>query len=538
MVIDAKEKTALATSVGADERQSVQNNNNIIPTSDAEFNHPDENSSENLEEIYRQMRRMADPHYLHTVSMTELYQTSYESRPPIIGGLLYGGAYILAGAPKIGKSFLVAQIAYHVSTGKKLWDFDVHQGTVLYLALEDDYQRIQSRMFMMYGVEDSEKLHFATVANKIGNGLDEQLEYFMREHPDTKLIIIDTMQKIREAGGEAYSYASDYEIIGKLKQFADKHSICVLTVHHTRKQPAGDTFEMISGTTGLLGCADGSLLMQKKKRTALEATIDVVGRDQQDQILYLSMSKKWESQPVLGEDGEPLKTKTGKAVLKQSYSVLQDDFFEHMRTAGYTDVERGERGSSEEHLTVTQFKVMKEQERLSELQETKTEIQSEIAELQEAHAKESEKLDKTKERIQKQKLDLKRIDEIEAKPTLIGNKVTVDKDDFDMVITAAKKHITQEKKESTLQKALDAAHKLIAELKNTVADLTRKLAAATKELSEYKSVRNKLNAANVEQENERLRSRLRTYEDVISRNNLWSYFSRHRGKTPTKDEAR
>ena len=288
MVINEKEKTALATSVGADERQSVQNTNNIIPTCDTEINYPDENSSENLEEIYRQMRRMADPYYLHTVSMTELYQTSYKSRPPIIDGLLYGGAYILAGAPKIGKSFLVAQIAYHISTGKKLWDYEVHQGTVLYLALEDDYQRIQSRMFMMYGVEDSSNLYFATAANKIGNGLDEQLEFFMNEHPDTKLVIIDTMQKIREVGGEVYSYASDYEIIGKLKQFADKHSICVLTVHHTRKQPAGDTFEMISGTTGLLGCADGSLLMQKKKRTALEATIDVVGRDQQDQILYLS----------------------------------------------------------------------------------------------------------------------------------------------------------------------------------------------------------------------------------------------------------
>ena len=234
------------------------------------------------------MQRMASPYYLHTVSMTELYQTTYKSRPPIIDGLLYGGAYILAGAPKIGKSFLVAQIAYHVSTGEKLWDYDVHQGTVLYLALEDDYQRIQSRMFMMYGVEDSSNLYFATAANKIGNGLDEQLEFFINEHPDTKLIIIDTMQKIREVGGEAYSYASDYEIIGRLKQFADKHCICVLIVHHTRKQPAGDTFEMISGTTGLLGCADGSLLMQKKKRTALEATIDVVGRDQQDQILYLS----------------------------------------------------------------------------------------------------------------------------------------------------------------------------------------------------------------------------------------------------------
>ena len=289
MGIEAKEKTALATSVGADERQSFQTvYENSIPTSEPEINDQDELSEESFEEMCRKMQRIAAPYYLHTVSMTELYQTPYKGRPPIIDGLLYTGAYILAGAPKIGKSFLVAQIAYHVSTGEKLWEYDVHQGTVLYLALEDDFQRIQSRMFMMYGVEDASKLHFATAANKIGKGLDEQLENFMREHPDTKLIIIDTMQKIREIGGEAYSYASDYEIIGKLKQFADKHCICVLTVHHTRKQPAGDAFEMISGTTGLLGCADGALLMQKKKRTALEATIDVVGRDQQDQILYLT----------------------------------------------------------------------------------------------------------------------------------------------------------------------------------------------------------------------------------------------------------
>ena len=175
--------------------------------------------------MYRRIRCIADPNYLHTVSMTELYQTTYKSRPPIIDGLLYSGAYILAGAPKIGKSFLVAQLAYHVSTGQKLWEYEVHQGTVLYLALEDDFQRIQSRMFMMYGVEDTGNLHFATAANKVGNGLDEQLANFMREHPDTKLIIIDTKQKIREAGGEAYSYASDYEIIGKLKRFADRHSI-------------------------------------------------------------------------------------------------------------------------------------------------------------------------------------------------------------------------------------------------------------------------------------------------------------------------
>lgn len=260
---------------------------------------------ETLEEMYRKMQRMADPRYLHTLTMTEPFQTSYKSRPPIIENLLHSG--LLAGAPKIGESFLVAQIAYHVSTGQELWGCKVHQGTVLYLALEDDFQRIQNRMFMMYGVNDTPNLHFATAAGKIGNGLDEQLENFMREHPDTKLIIIDTMQKIREVGGEAYSYASDYEIIGKLKQFADKHCICVLTVHHTRKQPAGDAFEMISGTTGLLGCADGSLLMQKKKRTALEATIDIVGRDQQDQILYLKKDPETQIWNLERMETEPYK---------------------------------------------------------------------------------------------------------------------------------------------------------------------------------------------------------------------------------------
>ena len=106
---------------------------------------------------------------------------------------------------------MVAQIAYHVSTGQDLWGYKVHQGTVLYLALEDDFQRIQSRMFMMYGVEDTPNLHFATTAGKIGNGLDEQLENFIREHSDTNLIIIDTMQKIREAEDAAARKVAEAE---------------------------------------------------------------------------------------------------------------------------------------------------------------------------------------------------------------------------------------------------------------------------------------------------------------------------------------
>ena len=99
-------------------------------------------------------------------------------------------------------------------------------------------------------------------------------------------------------------------------------------------------------------------------------------------VMQVSMSKKWASKPVQDEaTGEPLKTAKGKPVLKKSYSVLQDDFFQYMREAGYADIERGERGSSEEHLTVTQFKMEREQARLAELQTEKSEVQAEIGQL-------------------------------------------------------------------------------------------------------------------------------------------------------------
>lgn len=93
---------------------------------------------------------------------------------------------------------------------------------------------------------------------------------------------------MREVGGDNYSYANDYEIINRIKKFTDCHGICVLLVHHTRKQTADDKFDMISGTTGLLGAADGGFVLQKEKRTSNVATIEVSGRDQQDQKIYLN----------------------------------------------------------------------------------------------------------------------------------------------------------------------------------------------------------------------------------------------------------
>ena len=289
MVNEQEKTTVPIPSVGADGEQPILNNSTgIITTDSPEINSQFSEPEENFEDIQRQLDRMMNPAYLHTVTLNELYETTYPSRPPIIDGLLYPGTYLFAGAPKVGKSFLVAQIAYHISMGLPLWDYPVNQCTALYLALEDDYRRLQERMFRMFGVDSTENLHFATVAKQIGKGLEDQMELFLLEHPNTRLIIIDTMQKVRELGGEGNLYASDYDIIGKMKQFSDKHGICLLLVHHTRKQPAADKFDMISGSTGLLGCADGAFLLQKDQRTGITATLEVTGRDQPAQRIYLN----------------------------------------------------------------------------------------------------------------------------------------------------------------------------------------------------------------------------------------------------------
>ena len=274
--------TAPVLSVGADREQpNTKNHKEIIANETAQINlqaaqNPEKSRSGGLQ----------------TVSMTELYDTVYPPRTPVVDRFLYGGTYLFVGAPKVGKSFFMGQLAYHVAMGLPLWDYPVRKGTVLYLALEDDYARLQRRLSGMFGVECADNLYFATQAKTLNEGLDRQLEEFLKEHTDARLIIIDTLQKVREVGGDRYSYSSDYEIVTKLKSFSDKYGICLLVVHHTRKLESEDSFDMISGTNGLLGAADGAFIMHKKKRTDNEAVLDIVGRDQPDQELTIEFDRE------------------------------------------------------------------------------------------------------------------------------------------------------------------------------------------------------------------------------------------------------
>lgn len=273
---EEKEMTAPNVSIGVDtEQSSIKQTTNSISNRDVNFN------------PFDKFFKKIDPSYMKTVTMQELYQDIYSKKPPVIEGLLYQGTYLFVGSPKIGKSFFMAQLAYHVSTGTPLWDYPVKKGTVLYLALEDDYRRLQERMYRMFGTDSTENLYFSVSSKPLGNGLTDQLSGFIREHPDTMLVIIDTLQKIREVDSDSYSYAKDYEIINQLKQFSDSWGICLLLVHHTRKQKSSDNFDMISGTNGLLGCADGAFMLYKETRTSNKATLEISGRDQQDQKIHL-----------------------------------------------------------------------------------------------------------------------------------------------------------------------------------------------------------------------------------------------------------
>ena len=318
-----EEKTTVPVSSAATDAEQPCNlfAESSIPENEKKVNPPSWYSKESYN-FMRDMTLQFLSEDITAFTMNELFDVSFPARPPVIEGLLYSGTYLFVGAPKVGKSFLMAQLAYHVSTGRALWNYPVRQGTVLYLALEDDHQRLQGRLFRMFGTEGAEKLFFSVEAKSMKDGLEKQLTNFIKDHRDTNLIIIDTLQKVRASGGDGYSYANDYEVINFLKQFADDNGICILLVHHTRKQMAEDRFDMISGTNGLLGAADGAFLLQKNRRTDAEATLEVTGRDQPDQKLYLKRDPErltWELEkaetelwkappdPILGAIAERLK---------------------------------------------------------------------------------------------------------------------------------------------------------------------------------------------------------------------------------------
>ena len=214
-----------------------------------------------------------------------LMDTRLEPTKFCIDTLLPQGITILGGAPKIGKSWWVLDLCVRIAKGENLWNMQTSKGTTLYLCLEDTLRRVQERLSLITDDVPSNAF-FATSAHTLAEGLCDEIRTFVKEHPDTVFVAIDTFQIVRNSGMDT-SYGNDYEEIRLMKRLADELNISLLLVHHLRKQGDSDPLNKLSGTTGIVGAVDSVFVLDKSKRNENIATLICTGRDIEHRQLEL-----------------------------------------------------------------------------------------------------------------------------------------------------------------------------------------------------------------------------------------------------------
>ena len=222
---------------------------------------------------------------LKIINADNLLYTTLSENEFIVDEILPVGLHIFCGAPKVGKSWLMLDLCIKVSKGEEIWNLKTNKCDVLYLALEDTYSRLQKRLFKLTDEIDA-NFHIAIESNKITNGLVMQLENAIKQYPNTRLVVIDTLQKVRKQSNDV-NYSADYGDISTLKAFADKNKLAIILVHHLRKQDDSDVFNKISGTAGIMGSSDTTFILEKKSRDDSVATLYVTGRDVEYQTFTL-----------------------------------------------------------------------------------------------------------------------------------------------------------------------------------------------------------------------------------------------------------
>ena len=248
------------------------------------------------------------------ITAAELFNKDLPEPIWMVPGVLPTGITLLAGRPKIGKSWLTLAIALGVANGTTVLGTTVQQQGVLYLALEDPESRLKKRLLALLDEDEPPKnLHFVTGWKRLHQGGLDDLDARLRADPTIRFVVIDTLAKVRRSskpGGNAY--LEDYEAIGELKAIADKHKVAIVCVLHLRKMHSADPFEMISGTTGLTGAADTNMVLMRP-RNSPDTVLYITGRDVEEQALAMKFTNgKWQ---VLGEADKIILTITKKKII-------------------------------------------------------------------------------------------------------------------------------------------------------------------------------------------------------------------------------
>jgi len=209
---------------------------------------------------------------LKLISSVEIMNTPMKKQRFIVDGMIYPGLHILSGDPKIGKSWMILDMCLDVANGEDFLGRKTERGQVVYMALEDTFVSLQSRLYELTD-EPSENLFFTLLANSIGSGLEDDLQECKKIFPDLRMVVIDTLQKVRNTIDA--KYGADYRELSVLKSIADQLGIAIVLVHHNRKAHDSNPNNLISGTNGIAGCADGLLVFT---RNGNDAKLHISGR--------------------------------------------------------------------------------------------------------------------------------------------------------------------------------------------------------------------------------------------------------------------
>ena len=234
--------------------------------------------------------------------------------------ILPEGLTLLAGKPKLGKSWLALSAALSIACGGvALGTQPVMRGDVLYLALEDNARRLQARTRRLLASMQSvpNGIDFALDWPRLGEGGLASLEEYLKAHPGVRLVVIDTWARVAPPSGEnrRSQYEGDYEALSPLKHLADTSHVSILVVHHLRKTGSTDVLDEITGSIGMTGAVDGTLIL-KRERGQAEATLFVTGRDiEREQQLAMSFDAITALWTVIGSAEEVGRTRARQEII-------------------------------------------------------------------------------------------------------------------------------------------------------------------------------------------------------------------------------
>lgn len=253
------------------------------------------------------------------LSANELFRMEFPPIKYVVPGYIVEGATLLIGPPKLGKSWLCMEMALAVASGGECLGVTCAQGDVLYLALEDNLRRLQSRMVKLWTSirhDPPKQLHFETEWPRAGDGISA-LRKWLKDHPKARLVIIDVLAMFRavEPSKNQTLYQSDYNTIKEIQALASEAGVAIVIVHHTRKggSGAGHASEKVSGTQGLTGATDSNLVLDRDQNGV---TINVTGRDVEEKetaVQFDRITCRWK---VLGDAVEVRRTDERSVILK------------------------------------------------------------------------------------------------------------------------------------------------------------------------------------------------------------------------------